>query len=180
MKIFILSGLVSMFASHAALNAHCQMPCGIYHDDMVFNQIDQYVETMYKGMSVLNDSKFSGVHDWNEVIRWVMLKEKESDEVAKLITTYFLQQKIKPGEPDTCKRVESAHRLLFYLVSIKQNTDIKFVQQFLNEWDKFKNLFHVEGYECQIEMLKRQKKQAEQKAKQKNSEAPDVKTETKN
>lgn len=173
MKRLLLIGCICFAISHSDISAHCQLPCGIYHDDMVFSHIDQYVETMYKGISVLNEIKVHGVHDWNEVIRWVMLKEKESDEIAELITTYFLQQKIKPGEVDTPKRLASAHQLLFYLVGIKQNTDVKVVKKFLEEWNRFKNMFHVEGYECQIEMLKREQRKAEEQeaAKKKAEEA---------
>lgn len=141
------------------LIAHCQMPCGIYHDDMVFDQIDQYVETMFKGISVVNESKFSTVREKNEFIRWVMTKEKSSDETAQLILTYFLQQKIKPNEEDTEKKLVSAHKMLFLLVQIKQNCDLKIIDQFANEWEKFKLMFHVEGYECKIEMMKQQKRQ---------------------
>lgn len=156
---------IFVLLTYTNLGAHCQMPCGVYHDEMVYNQIDQYVETMYKGMSILNSSKFHGVHDWNEVIRWVLLKEKESDATANLLTTYFLQQKIKPGEADTAKRLTSCHKLLFLLVAIKQNTDVKFVKEFLEEWEDFKAMFHVEGYQCQIELLKQQKREADAKKK---------------
>ncbi len=136
------------------LNAHCQMPCGIYHDDMVFDQIDQYIETMYKGIFVINDSKFATTHDRNETIRWVILKEKASDETALLITQYFLQQKIKPDEPDTNKRLVNAHKLLFLIVAIKQNADLQTVKNFSAEWEKFKLMFHREGYECEMEKIK--------------------------
>lgn len=145
------------------LNAHCQMPCGIYHDALVYDKIDQYVETMYKGMTMLNDSKFDTVHSKNEFIRWVMTKDESSDEVAKIITSYFLQQKIKPGEADTDKRLRTAHNLLFMLVQIKQNTDRKFVEDFAREWDKFKLMFHIEGYECQIEKLRIKRREDIQK-----------------
>lgn len=141
------------------LQAHCQMPCGIYHDDMVFDFVDQYVETMIKAVSMLNQSKFETVRQRNEFVRWVIEKEKESDKVAKMLTTYFLQQKIKPGEKDTATRLESAHKLLASLVSIKQNADLKIVEQFGDEWEKFKLMFHVEGYECKIEQIKLKKRQ---------------------
>jgi nickel superoxide dismutase len=153
---------VFIFALLAQVNnvqAHCQMPCGIYHDDMVFDLIDQYVETMIKAVSVLKNSKFETVREKNEFIRWVCEKEKESNDAAKLITTFFLQQKIKPGEADTAKRVESAHKLLCMLVSIKQNTDVKLVEDFGDEWEKFKLMFHVEAYECKIEQIKMKKRQ---------------------
>lgn len=140
-----------------SLMGHCQMPCGIYHDDIVFDEIDQYIETMHKGISVLTSSKFGDTKEKNEFIRWVVEKEKASDTVAELITRYFLQQKIKPGEPDTVKKVTSAHLLLFTLVGIKQNTALSFVEDFAKEWEKFKLMFHREGYECIMEQLKLKK-----------------------
>ncbi len=148
-KNILFSGL--LFVSPLALSAHCQMPCGIYHDNMVYDQIDQFVETVYKGISVLNDSKFSTPRERNEYIRWVGEKESLCSNTAELIMTYFLQQKIKPGEKDTVKRLTSAHNLLFLLVAIKQNTDLETVKQFNGEWEKFKLMFHRVGYECEME-----------------------------
>lgn len=136
------------------LQAHCQMPCGIYHDDMVFDQVDQYIETIVKGISIMLNSKFNTVQERNEFIRWVELKESSSNETANLLTTYFLQQKIKPGEEDTDKRVQSVHKLLFLLVKIKQTADYSAVNDFYQEWEKFKLMFHVEGYECKMEQVK--------------------------
>ena len=139
------------------------MPCGIYHDDMVFDQIDQYVETMYKGITVMNENKFSTVKEKNEFTRWVIQKESATGEAANLIVAYFLQQKIKPGEDDTTKRMLSAHKLLFLLVQIKQNADVQFVETFNNEWEKFKLMFHREGYECEMEKAKMKKIAAQEK-----------------
>lgn len=140
--------------SSPLLHSHCQMPCGIYHDDMVFDQIDQYVETMVKCTTVLNGNKFESLQDRNELVRWIMSKENMSNEIANFILTYFLQQKIKPDEPDTVKRLVAAHKLLCDLVLIKQTADPKYVQNFSDEWEKFKLMFHVEGYECKMEKVK--------------------------
>src|ERR1041384_2280617 len=104
-KQILYSACILTTFSSSQLSAHCQMPCGIYHDDMVYDLIDQYVETMYKGISVINNSKFSTPKEKNEFIRWVMEKDKSSDQTAYLITEYFLQQKIKGGEDDTVKRL---------------------------------------------------------------------------
>ena len=105
---------------------------------MTFNQIDQYIETMYKGMTELKTSKFATPMERNNFTRWVLLKETASDEMANLITQYFLQQKIKPGEPDTAKRLVSAHKMLFELTAIKQNVEVKMVEDFADEWENFK------------------------------------------
>lgn len=143
--------LIFCFLSPLSLIAHCQMPCGIYHDNMVYDQIDQYVETMYKGITVLNDNKFSSVKERNEFARWVYEKEHETKDAADLILRYFLQQKIKPGEADTVKRLTSAHKLLFLMVAIKQGVDLETVKEFNAEWERFKLMFHREGYECEME-----------------------------
>ncbi len=156
---FINAIICALILTQTPLSSHCQMPCGIYHDNMVFDTIDQYVETMFKGSSVLKENKFATLRDKNEFIRWVIEKEKASDDVSTLITTYFLQQKIKPDETDTVKRITAAHKLLVLAVLIKQNPDHKYVDEFADVWEKFKTMFHVEGYECQIEILKQKKRQ---------------------
>ncbi|MBA3815692.1 MAG: hypothetical protein H0X29_04070 [Parachlamydiaceae bacterium] len=155
-----------------SLSAHCQMPCGIYHDDMVFDQIDQYIETMYKCVSILKENKSSSARDKNEFIRWILQKENASNDVSSTLTTFFLQQKIKPGEDDTNKRIISAHKLLFLLVAIKQNVDVKFVEEFADEWEKFKLMFHVEGYECKVEQIKMKKRQELMNSKGENPLTP--------
>ncbi|MGZ3634297.1 MAG: superoxide dismutase [Ni] [Parachlamydiaceae bacterium] len=159
----MISSLIFLLSQNQ-LSAHCQMPCGIYHDDMVFDQIDQYVETMYKGISVLNNNKFSNPKERNEFIRWVIEKEQASDEVASLLNSYFLQQKIKGNEPDTDKRLKAVHNLLTRCVAIKQNADLKFVEDFSDEWEKFKLLFHRKGYECDLEKIRLQKEAARRAA----------------
>ncbi len=160
MKKFISTSALALalITPFVHVEAHCQMPCGIYHDDMVYDRIDQYVETMVKAVSMLNKNDFSSPFESNRFVRWVIEKENASDEAASIILKFFLQQKIKPDEPDTAKRLESAHKLLFLLVAIKQNSDVSIVDEFSDEWDAFKNMFHVEGYECKIEMLKEKKR----------------------
>lgn len=158
LKRLVFSGMIlAACCFQNSLTAHCQMPCGIYHDDMVFDQIDQYVETMVKGISVLSESKFQTLQERNECIRWIYQKENSSNETAHLICSYFLQQKIKPNEEDTTKRVLSAHKLLFLLVQIKQTADLKILNEFYEEWERFKLFFHIEGYECKMEQIKLKK-----------------------
>jgi nickel superoxide dismutase len=163
-KIWLLTLALLICWVEEKVMSHCQMPCGIYHDEMVFSEIDQYVETMVKAMSMLNEGKFDTVQDRNTFVRWVMQKEESSDHISHLISTYFLQQKIKPGEDDTLKKLVSAHRLLCSTVAIKQHTDLKIVDEFAGEWEKFKLMFHVEGYACKVEMLRIKAREAKQKA----------------
>lgn len=166
MRRILFSGLITIASYQASLNAHCQMPCGIYHDEMVFDQIDQFVETTAKGLTMLTDNEFKNVQDHNEFVRWVIQKEKSSDEIAQIFCTYFLQQKIKPGEEDTSKRVLSVHKLLFLLVKLKQTVDLKVLNDFYEEWERFKLMFHIEGYKCKMEQIKLKKWAEKHKAEQ--------------
>jgi nickel superoxide dismutase len=168
----LLCAVMFVAGAQSGLNAHCQLPCGIYHDDMVFDQVDQYVETMVKAVTVLTDSKFTSLKDHNEFVRWVMQKDRHSDETATLLCSYFLQQKIKPGEDDTAKRVLSVHKMLVLIVQIKQSVDLKLVNDFYEEWEKFKLMFHIQGYECKMEQIKL-KQWAEKNAKAKGSQKED-------
>lgn len=173
LRICVLLSFIFFINEYAY--SHCQMPCGIYHDDMVYDQIDQYVETMYKAMWELNELKLDTPKERNQFVRWVMQKDKNSDEAAELLCYYFLEQKIKPDEPDTLKRLVSLHKLLFLTVQIKQNVDIEIVKQFKKEWDDFKLMFHREGYKCEMEkkefekldQLRKQKEKEKQKPKEK-------------
>jgi len=128
------------------LSAHCQMPCGIYDDQMIYDEVDQFYLTMYKCVKALENNQFKTDEDKNQFIRWVITKENKCNELAMLITVYFLQQKIMPID-DNAELVKSLHKLLFQLVAIKQNVDIKIVKKFGKEWENFKTLFHPE-IEC--------------------------------
>ena len=169
--LLVLCFFTNAFFSQNEAIAHCQMPCGIYHDNMVYDQIDQYVETMFKGVTEIQENKHDTTKNRSDFIRWIVEKENESNEVASLLTTYFLQQKIKPDEDDTAKRLASVHRLLFMLMQIKQNVDRKFVDVFADEWEKFKLMFHVEGYECQVEMMKQRNREKKLEQAKKDSSA---------
>lgn len=175
LKHFFLAA-ISILSINEKTIAHCQMPCGIYHDDLVYDLIDQYIETMYKAVAEIKEHNLEDSKNCNQTIRWVLEKEKESDAAAELITKYFLQQKIKPNEEDTVKKVTSAHKLLFLIVQIKQTVDKKMVFEFMDEWKKFKHMFHREGYECQIENIK-MKKWKEEEQLLENKPSDDLKSE---
>ena len=179
-KKAFLAGVFAILMHCGNLSAHCQLPCGIYHDDMVFEEIDQYVETMYKGISVMNDNKFGTPTEKNQFTRWVINKEESTNGIATRMCEYFLQQKIKPGEDDTEKKIISIHKMLFLLVAIKQNVDIEIVKQFNKEWENFKLMFHSHDYECEMESTRLIEYKEKDKAIQQPAKAPektqDIKT----
>lgn len=148
----LFAALFAATVTTVQLHSHCQMPCGIYHDQMIYDKIDEYFETMVKAVTAMHNNDFKTVQDRNQFMRWVITKEKMSDEMAQVLMYYFLQQKVKPGnDDDTQDLVKSIHKMLFLLVQIKQNADVKIVKEFGKEWDHFKELFHPE-MECRMVM----------------------------
>jgi len=147
MKRRLFSLFLITLLGQAPLNAHCQMPCGIYNDQMVYDQVNQFYKTVYKGVMAMKNNKLETVEDKNQFVRWVMTKERLCNETAEIITKFFLQQKLKPDDEDTKPLILSAHKLLFLLVAIKQTVDVDIVNDFGKEWDHFKYLFHPE-VEC--------------------------------
>lgn len=146
----------------SGLSAHCQMPCGIYNDQMVYDQINQFYLTVFKAVKNMEALKADSLEDRNKFVRWVITKDRLCDETAELITKFFLQQKIQPID-DNVDLLKSLHKLLFLLVAIKQNVDIKVVQDFNKEWEHFKYLFHPE-LECKPVMKEAKNPYAEEES----------------
>lgn len=153
-KQFLFMVVLAVSVNPSSLKGHCQMPCGIFYDGVVFDQVDQYIETMVKAVNVLQSNQFKTTQDRNTFVRWVIQKENNSNEISNLISTYFLQQKIKLGEENTVNRLVSAHKLLVYLVQIKQSVDGEAINRFYEEWENFKQFFPVEGYKSAVDQKK--------------------------
>ena len=53
-SLLVLAGLV---LASVNLSAHCQVPCGIYADDVVFGELMTDVKTIHKAMNQINHTK---------------------------------------------------------------------------------------------------------------------------
>ena len=79
---------------HAPLFAHCEIPCGIYDDDARFAAIAEDLTTIEKSMKTIVE--LSGdLKNINQLVRWVNNKEHHSDEIAHIVTYYFMAQRVK-------------------------------------------------------------------------------------
>ena len=70
MKHIILA--LALIISHASLNAHCQIPCGIYHDQMVVQGLEEDVETLAKSVNEIQSNPRRTAQDNNQLVRWVL------------------------------------------------------------------------------------------------------------
>jgi len=118
----------------ATVRAHCQIPCGIYDDQMRIRLMEEHVTTIEKSMNEIVAAK-----NQNQTLRWVMNKDKHADELSEIVTDYFMAQRIKPGSEGYAVKLGQLHEMLVYSMKAKQTTDLANVK-------KLKALIHDFGH----------------------------------
>ena len=93
-----IAGLPLTFLFAAAdLQAHCQVPCGIYDDDARVTQLREDATTI--GKAIVKIGELAGKQDAqsaNQLARWVANKEKHAANIIEVVAEYFLAQRVKP------------------------------------------------------------------------------------
>ena len=120
----VATALVAMTATiPASVEAHCQIPCGIYDDEMRFGMLEEHITTIEKSMKLIEELSADPGKNTNQLVRWVINKEHHADEMASIITEYFLQQRIKIDDAEWAAKVKPCHEILFFSMKAKQTTD---------------------------------------------------------
>jgi nickel superoxide dismutase len=124
------AGLALMTAmAPAPVEAHCQIPCGIYDDEMRFQMLEEHITTIEKSMNSIVELSADPWKNANQLVRWVVNKENHADEMASIVTKYFLQQRLKIDDPQWAAKVKPCHEILFYSMKAKQTTDLANVEK---------------------------------------------------
>ena len=96
MKLLAGIGVLLVFAAVNAW-AHCEIPCGIYDDQVRAQLILEHSQTVEKSMvQIIKLGKESSVN-YNQLVRWVSNKEEHANKIQAIVTQYFMTQRIKPG-----------------------------------------------------------------------------------
>ena len=132
-SIYIISMLfgfvVSLFII-TNLYAHCQVPCGIYTDDMRFRMIEEHITTIEKSMKQIMELSQENNINYNQLVRWINNKDEHADFIQEIVDKYFLTQRIKPTDQADgeaykkyTQKLTLLHQMLFYAMKCKQTTD---------------------------------------------------------
>jgi len=125
----ILMGVSFLLLFAVNASAHCEIPCGIYDDDMRIRMINEHIGTIEKSMNQIMQLEKDKHHNSNQLVRWVMNKEHHADALQEIVTQYFMTQRIKPDAKDYEKKLGLLHQMLIYSMKCKQTTDLKHVHQ---------------------------------------------------
>ena len=132
--------------------SHCEIPCGIYDDEMRIKMIAEHVVTIEKSMNEIQSlsEEVAGLdpQDMNQMVRWIHNKEKHAEDLVHIVTQYFMTQRLKPvDEKDSeeygeyVKKLTLLHQMMFYAMKSKQTTDLANVEKLKSLLDSFEDAY---------------------------------------
>ena len=132
-KLILLS-LVSIALPASFAVAHCQIPCGIYADDVVFGELMTDQQTIEKAMKQIHELGKDASKNPNQLVRWITNKEQHAQNIQDVMSAYFLSQRIplelKDSDPERYNHlVGLAHKVTVLAMKCKQTTDLENAQK---------------------------------------------------
>lgn len=137
----VLAGLMALALFSVNGWAHCEIPCGIYDDEMRVKMISEHITTIEKSMNEIVKIEQDQHHNANQLVRWVTNKEDHANQLQEIVTQYFMTQRIKLDTDQYDKKLGLLHQLLIYSMKAKQTTDLENVEKLKSVTDQFKNLY---------------------------------------
>ncbi len=124
--------LLATIAIAAPAAAHCQIPCGIYDDELRVQLIEEHITTVEKSMKQIVTLSAAETVDYNQLVRWVNNKEEHAQKIQDIVTAYFMAQRIKPSvDHDDEKAMNEymhklaiLHAIQIHAMKAKQSTDL--------------------------------------------------------
>ena len=146
LQLTAIAALVIAITTPVIVNAHCQVPCGIYNDDARFVAMFEDATTIEKAMLSIRKLETTKGKTINQLVRWVDTKETHADKLTETVTAYFLAQRIKVvpaankvAHAEYLKKLELLHNIMVQTMKCKQTTDVNHVQKvrdFITEFQK--------------------------------------------
>ena len=141
-KWLILIMAIAMVAfGTARVGAHCEIPCGIYDDQLRADLIVEHSSTIEKSMKKIVELSKQNPVNYNQLVRWISNKEKHADEIQHLVTQYFMTQRIKPDAKKYSEKLAVLHKMLIYAMKCKQSTDVAHVSTLRSLTKEFEILY---------------------------------------
>ncbi|MFO7556588.1 MAG: superoxide dismutase [Ni] [Desulfobacterales bacterium] len=134
----ILVGCFFIFILCVQAYAHCEIPCGIYDDEMQIKIINEHIVTVEKSMNQIIELEKKEHHNPNQLVRWILNKENHADKIQEIVSQYFMTQRITLEMKNYEKQLGLLHQMLIYSMKCKQTTDLANVtklKSIVNDFD---------------------------------------------
>jgi len=140
--------LIVFLFSSSQVFAHCQMPCGIYADQMRINMLREDVITIEKSMNQINELSKEAVINYNQLVRWINTKEEHAQKIQDIVSAYFMTQRIKPvetmdkeGYTAYLSKTAVLQQMLVSAMKTKQTTDVQHCVTLNKLFDSFSEMY---------------------------------------
>ena len=137
-----------VFLPVQAASAHCEIPCGIYDDQMRIEMIREDILTVEKSMKQIQELSAQGEKNYNQLVRWITNKEAHADKIQEVVYQYFMSQRIKPvDETDKLmyekyvKELTLLHKILVHAMKAKQEVDLGIIAALRDLVDAFETSY---------------------------------------
>ena len=143
-SISILSIAIASSFMTASLSAHCQVPCGIYGDELKFGEIEQHIETIDKSAKLIRELSAKdqlSAQDHQQLIRWTINKEEHAQKIIDETANYFLAQRIKSDADHYAQKLELLHHMIVYSMKSKQSAGKEPVEKLAKKVKEFKSIY---------------------------------------
>ena len=135
------------------VKAHCEIPCGIYDDQLRINLLLEHITTIEKSMNEINELSKAEEKNYNQIVRWVVNKEEHANKIHELVSQYFLHQRVKIADPSDevayakyVAQLTSLHAVLVYAMKSKQTTDLTFIKKMQDAVHTFEHNYFEEEH----------------------------------
>ena len=135
-KLLFVALLFSGILYSNQVDAHCEVPCGIYNDEIRIALLYEHFTTIEKAMTKITELGSAEDINYNQLIRWTVTKEEHAKEIQHVVTQYFITQRVKLPESmegedyeKYQKQLASLHQLIVYAMKAKQTTDVSFIEK---------------------------------------------------
>ncbi|MGL4854168.1 MAG: superoxide dismutase [Ni] [Lentisphaeria bacterium] len=131
-----------MIFSQGIVNAHCQIPCGIFEDELRFQTMQEEVTTIKKAMVTIKKlSEEKNAENSNQMVRWINTKEEHANNLIKTACDYFLAQRIKPEQNNYLEMLKNIHSIIVLAMKSKQSLAEENCDKLLEELKKFNDFY---------------------------------------
>lgn len=148
----IIFSFMALFSATSFLYAHCEIPCGIYNDQLRIELLREHIQTIEKSMKQIEELSKANPVNYNQLVRWINNKDDHANQFQEIVTQYFMTQRLKPaaetGDASNAEYVTKLsllHEMLVYAMKCKQTTDPANTQKLTELVDQFYNAYFGEA-----------------------------------
>ena len=142
-KLFltILAALLPLSVAISTVSAHCEIPCGIYDDQLRTQLIAEHATTIEKSIKQILELSKASPTNYNQLVRWVSNKENHATEIQHIVSQYFMTQRLKPDQEKYSEKLILLHKMLIAAMQCKQTTDLSPVSALRTHLKEFELLY---------------------------------------